>query len=209
VAGAEPATHLEGLIARFKAMPGFSARFEDEKQIALLARPLRSAGSLHFVPPSLLIRRVDDPPSLLRVESERLVFSDARGSESLDLGANAVARAFAHTFTDVLAGDLEQLRESYEIEFRPETTAPDPTADRGLDTAWKIEMTPRDPGLARAIAGLSLRGHGLILLDLVVREASGDSTLTRFAQVDAGRHFDDADIARLLRPPESRAEPAP
>jgi hypothetical protein len=208
VADAGPATSLEGLIARFKAMPGFSARFEDEKRIALLARPLRSRGTLYFVPPSLLLRRVDDPPSLLRLESDRLVFSDSRGSESLDLGANGVARVFANTFTNVLAGDLERLRAAYEIGFQPEKTGGD-VAAADPDDAWHIELTPRDPALARAIAGLSLRGHGLVLLDLVVRESSGDSTLTRFEDVDATRRFEQAEITELLRPPGPTPEPAP
>jgi hypothetical protein len=192
----ELAKTLEGLIARFHAMPGFSARFEEERRIALLETPLRSRGTVHFVPPALLLRRVTEPSaSLLRLDANRFVFTDAYGSETFDLGANPVARVFAHTFTDVLAGDLERLRASYEIDFRPET------ATHGPESAWRMELTPSDPALARAISGLSLRGHGLVVLDLEVRERGGDATFTRFADVDPDRRFEDAEIQRLLRPP--------
>jgi hypothetical protein len=192
-----PATQLEKLIDRFRAMPGFSARFEEEKIITLLERPLRSRGVLHFVPPQLLLRRVEQPtPSLLRLDGDQLSFTDATGSETFDLGANPTARAFAHTFTDILAGDIVRLRSGYEIDFVPERVGP-----KNAETAWRIDLTPRDPALARAITRLTLRGHGLVLIDLVVREAGGDATLTHFEDVNASRRFEEAEIAQLLRPP--------
>jgi hypothetical protein len=180
-------------------MPGFSARFEEEKHISLLDRPLVSRGSVYFIPPDRLLRRVTEPTaSLLRLEGDRLVVVDPDGSESFDLGANPVARVFAHTFTDVLAGDLEALRRTYAVAFRPERAGPASDA-----TAWQIELTPRDPALARAIASLTLRGHGLVLVDLVVRETGGDETVTRFLDADPAHRFEEAEIQRLLRPPPS------
>ena len=192
-----PVTRLEDLIGRFRAMPGFSARFEEEKTIALLSRPLRSRGAVYFAPPALLVRRVEEPvPSLLELDADQLRYSDATGSEQFDLGANPTARVFARTFTDVLAGDLPRLEATYQIAFRAEK--PGPAAP---ESAWQIELTPRDAALARGIESLRLRGHGVALVDLVVREGSGDVTATRFSDVDAKRHFEESEIARLLRPP--------
>lgn len=188
------ADSLEALVGRFRQMPGLQARFEEEKSIALLERPLRSSGQLAFVPPQLLVRRVDWPtPSLLRLDGDRLLWADASGSERLDLGANPTARAFARTFTDVLAGDLPRLRASYEISFRPQGSAP--------ASAWRIDLTPRDDALARAISSISIEGRGVAPERLWVREASGDATVTRFHDVDPDHRFDEAEIARLLRPP--------
>jgi hypothetical protein len=192
---AESATRLESLIEGLRAMPGFSARFEEEKHIALLREPLRSHGSVSFVPPDRLLRRVDEPePSLLRLEGDELVFADAQGSERFDLGAVPIARVFARTFTDVLAGDLERLRAAYAIDFRPEGPGTEP---------WRLELRPRDADLARAVSGIRLRGRGLALVDLEVREASGDATLTRFTDVDPDRRFSPAEIDALLRRPGS------
>lgn len=192
-----PAASLESLVARFRAMPGFSAAFDEEKRIALLERPLRSRGSVYFIPPDRLLRRVSEPtPSLLRLDADRLVYVDAAGSETFDLGASPVARVFAHTFTDILAGDLERLRQTYEIEFRPEGTGP-----ATEENAWRIELEPREPALAGAILSIAVRGHGLQVVDLVVRERGGDATRTRFRDVDARHRFEDAEIDRLLRAP--------
>ncbi len=192
--GAAAAAHgLDDLLEAFQAMPGFSARFEEEKTIALLARPLRSRGSIYFAPPRLLVRRVEGPvPSLLELDADQLRYSDASGTERFDLGANPTARVFAHTFTDVLAGDLPRLRTTYHIAFTESSDESD---------GWRIQLTPRDAGLARAIESMTVRGHGLVLIDLVVREGSGDATVTRFSDVDPKRHFEESDIAQLRRPP--------
>lgn len=193
------ADSLEALVARFRAMPGFSARFDEDKTIALLERPLRSSGRLAFVPPQLLVRRVEEPAaSLLRLDGDELLWADGSGSERIDLGASPTARAFAHTFTDVLAGDLPRLRASYDISFRPEGA--DPTRP---GSAWRLELTPRDADLARVIDGVSIRGHGVVPTRLEVREASGDVTVTRFHDVDSERRFEEPEITRLLRPPGS------
>ena len=59
---AQPAAPtLERLLAGFASMTGMSARFVEEKQIALLARPIRSEGVLYFTAPGRLMRRVTSP----------------------------------------------------------------------------------------------------------------------------------------------------
>jgi hypothetical protein len=178
-----PVRTLEALVDGFRAMPGFSARFEEEKTIALLERPLRASGRVYFVPPQRLVRRVVEPvPSLLELDADTLHYQDATGSDRFDLGASPTARVFAHTFTDVLAGDLPRLRATYDIRFEPEAEG-----EAGERAPWRLDLVPRDPTLGRAIEGLRVRGHGQVVLDLVVREASGDVTVTRFHDVDS-RH---------------------
>ena len=59
---AQPAAPtLERLLAGFASMTGMSARFVEEKQIALLARPIRSEGVLYFTAPGRLMRLVTSP----------------------------------------------------------------------------------------------------------------------------------------------------
>ena len=43
-----PVTDLPTLFSLSGKMPGLAARFTEERQIALLAEPLRSEGTLHF-----------------------------------------------------------------------------------------------------------------------------------------------------------------
>src|SRR5262249_34114382 len=59
-AAAAPPT-LAALLEGFRTMPGFEARFEEEKTLALLAAPLKSRGRLYFAPPATLLRRVEAP----------------------------------------------------------------------------------------------------------------------------------------------------
>ena len=190
---------LEEMIATFQAMPGLTARFEEERHLSLLSRPLRSRGHLYFVPPDRLVRRVDEPvSSLLQIDSERIAFADDRGSESLDLGANPLARLFAESFTKILAGDLDALRAVYDLEFEP---APEALAEG--PALWRLVMVPRAPELAGAIARIELRGSGPGIVGLRVEEAGGDYTATHFDDVDVEHHFGEAELLEILRMPGS------
>ena len=52
VAGVErDAPELEALVRRFAAMPGLSARFEEEKRLSMLRAPLKSEGTLSLRAP--------------------------------------------------------------------------------------------------------------------------------------------------------------
>ena len=51
----------EDLLAGFRSMPGLTARFVEEKRLALLTRPVRTEGTVAFAPPGVLVRRVTSP----------------------------------------------------------------------------------------------------------------------------------------------------
>ena len=191
-----PATEMGELLERLGRMPGFSARYEEEKRIAFMSVPLRTSGEMFFVPPHLLLRRVDPPrASLLRIDEETVAFSDATGTQTLDLGANETARILAHTFSQVLAGDLPGLRETYTLTFTPERAGAEPPAP------WRLELSPRDEALAQAIRGVAVSGRGLRLDEMVVTETQGDVTTTRFQDVDPARRFAPEEVRSLERPP--------
>ncbi|MEM9195672.1 MAG: outer membrane lipoprotein carrier protein LolA, partial [Myxococcota bacterium] len=69
--GQDETLSLDRLLEGFSEMPGLSARFREEKRIALLAVPLRSEGEIHFAPPGKLLRRVNQP-----TESAALIEGD-------------------------------------------------------------------------------------------------------------------------------------
>src|SRR4051812_34136298 len=81
------ATGLDALMARFRAIPGLSARFREEKRIALLARPLVSEGTIHYAPPGRLARHQLTPTiSSVLLEGATLRFGDGTTEERVDLG---------------------------------------------------------------------------------------------------------------------------
>jgi hypothetical protein len=189
---ASEAIDLETLVRSFAAMPGLSTRFREERQISLLQVPLVSEGTLYFAPPDRIARHVERPaPSTLLVRDDELVMDTAGERYTLDLAAQPVLRSFVDAFRLVLAGDLAKLRELYTIEFRLNDSQRD----------WQIRLLPRDEQLAGMIRSIQVVGRDAILLELRVVEADGDSTVTRFTEVDRGRRFSESELDTLFRIP--------
>lgn len=199
-ARAEPGPPLtfQALLARFAAMPGLEARFREERRIALLAAPLVSEGTLHFSPPGSLLRRTTSPtPQSVLIRGGQLAFSEGGRTGQLDLSANATVRPMVESFGHLLAGDEAALRRIYDVRFslRP-ADGPE---------AWEAALTPRSPELRRLLAEVRVRGRGVALEELRVREATGDETLTTFTAVDPARRYTPAEQARLFTLPGSPA----
>ncbi len=62
-------------------------------------------------------------------------------------------------------------------------------------------LTPRVAPMDKMIKELELRGRGLNLNELDVRESSGDWTRTTFTDVDLGRHYSAAEQAKFFQLP--------
>jgi outer membrane lipoprotein-sorting protein len=187
---ARDAPSLDALIASFAAMPGLSARFREEKQLSLLQVPLVSEGTLAFAPPDRLVRHVEKPaPSTLLLRGNELVMGTAADQHAIDLASQPAVRSFVDAFRLVLAGDLPQLRALYEIAFRA----------TDANGGWQIGLTPRDAQLAGAIRAIEVAGADLALREVRVVQVNGDSTTTRFLDVDRNRRFSAAERDALFR----------
>jgi hypothetical protein len=177
---------LPALLARFAAMPGLEARFQEEKHIALLAQPLVNEGRLWFAPPGHLMRRVDKPhPSTVLVEGARVRVRDGSGN-AMDLSGHPAVQAFIESFRALLAGDGQTLERHFAFQYR--------VTERG----WHLGMRPRDASLKRAIRRIEVEGQGVTLTRMVVEEVSGDRSVTRFREVNTRRTFGAGERARLF-----------
>jgi len=186
---------LESLLADFREVPGVSARFREERRIALLRKPLVSSGRVYFAPPDRLARHVEEPRrSTALIEGGALRFGADGTSRSLDLETNPAVRGFVDGFRLLLAGDLEGLRRLYDVRLAPPAEARE---------AWAIVLRPSDAPLRAAIESIELRGRALTLLELSVRETNGDETRMEFSEVRSDRRFTDAELAELFRLPGS------
>ena len=184
-----PAITLDEVLRRFRTVPGISARFRESRQMALLAAPLVSEGTLHYAPPGRLVRRTESPElAVALLEGNRLRFRDASGEQSLDLDALPAARQFLESFTALVAGDRAALARSYDLEFAPQGAA-----------AWRLTMRPRVPALSRVFRAVEVAGEGVALRTLVVREVSGDVSETTFTEVRTDRRFTAEEAARVFR----------
>ncbi len=180
---------LDAFLGRFAAMSGLSAKFREEKQMALLAVPLINEGVIYFAPPGRLARHTSSPvASSVIIDGSRLTFGDARGVEAIGFDDNPVLGLFVSSFVKIFAGDRDALAQMYAMELRgsPEGT-------------WSLKLRPRLSPMDKVIEGIELRGEGLVVATMVVREIGGDTTTTTFSEVDTGRTFSAAEQTKLFR----------
>jgi len=187
---------LEALMQRMSATTGVRAAFHEEKRLALLEAPLVSEGMLYFIPPDRMARITTRPgASTLVIDGGRLSYRDETGASDVDLAGNRAARTLVENFVVLFAGDLAALRERYDVGFEAD------------GTRWRMQLAPRAAPLATFIASVELRGNGPALERMSVREADGDSTVTRFERVETDTRFTPDELARLFPPGPSAPRP--
>jgi hypothetical protein len=182
---------VDALLAALAKAPGLYARFREVKHITLLQQPLVSEGTIHFAPPARFARHTEKPfPSTLILEGNQLQFGGADGHESMDLGANPVARLFADSFVMLLSGNRTGLEKIFAMQLQPQS-----------GNLWRLVLTPRVAPMDKMIKKLELHGRGLTVEQLDVRETSGDWTETRFSDVDLSRRYSADEQSRLFKIP--------
>jgi outer membrane lipoprotein-sorting protein len=185
-AGEDAEPGLAALLERMAATRGVEAHYRETRELSLLSVPLESRGSLYFVPPDRMARFQTEPAfSALVVDGDTVRFREAE-REEIDLSGSPVARAFVENFLVLWSGDRERLERLY----RPRL--------EGSDSAWTLELVPRNERLARYLAGVALAGGAGGLQRMLVRDADGDRTTTWFERVELDRAFDEAELERLF-----------
>lgn len=180
--------NFESLLRRFAAMPGMTAKFREEKRIALLRAPLVSEGSIYFAAPDRIARHVERPrASTLVMRGQELSMWDASGVHRFDLATLPVALSFVGTLRLLLTGDLVALRALYDVEFRG-----------GEARSWTVDLVPRAASLSGVIERIEVEGTEERLVALRVVEKGGDETVTRFSEIDPARSFTDAELERFF-----------
>jgi outer membrane lipoprotein-sorting protein len=183
---------IDALLAGLSKAPGLYARFREEKHITMLQQPLVSEGSLYFTPPARFARHTEKPiASTMIIDGNQLQFGNGDGQETMNLGTNPVARLFADAFVMLLSGNRAGLEKIFKMQLTPTSGG-----------EWKLLLTPRVSPMDKMIKELELRGRGLNLKELDVREASGDWTRTAFTDVDLNRRYTPAEQAKYFTLPK-------
>jgi len=178
---------LEGLMEGFATSQGVRAEFVEEKNLSLLVEPLRSEGSIYFMPPDRLARRIVRPvPSALIVNGDTLAMRTPGETNHIDLAGSDVARHFVESFIILFSGNLGELKQRYEVAFE------------GTEERWQLELIPRQRVVRLLIAQIKLVGEGVSLREMEIIETQGDRTTTRFAAIDSDHRFDAAEVTRLF-----------
>jgi len=176
---------LDALLARFRAVPGFRARFHETKSVALLRRPIESEGTLHFAPPSRFARHLVSPTrSSIVVDGRTVIIASREERRELPIAQTGAARPFLEGFIALLAGDRAALERSFRCRF--------------VDgTPWELELVPTSRG---PIARVVVHGRGVVLEDYRLVETSGDTTVARLVDVDVTHAYDAREARRVFRP---------
>lgn len=179
---------LRPLLAEFKKSPGIEARFTEEKKIALLAAPLKSTGKIYFHAPDSLARIVEKPRSShLVMTGKKIVMKDKSGRKEVDLSDKPALRGLVTSLLHVLSGDEKKLLADFSVAM---------TGTKA--SGWSLALIPRNSSLKKMIRSFELKGKGIVLSELRVKEASGDVSVTRFSEVNTKRKFKREDIARYF-----------
>jgi hypothetical protein len=163
--------HLQRLL---QDAPHADVRFTEMRESRWLAAPIESSGTMRSNA-MMLEKRVERPrPETWRILSDRMQVT-APGSDGVKevmLDRAPAAAALADALRRVMAGDLEALNKDFQLELS------------GDEREWTLQLTPRDPDVARQLKQISLQGAGRRLAVIVIQESQGDRTTTRLHYPD-------------------------
>lgn len=166
---AEEAFSLPALMQALAAVPAAEARFTEVRQMQMLRAPLEVQGTLRYVRPDRLERRVQSPyQETILIEGSRVsVDNPARGERrSYPLAALPAAYALVESLRATLAGDLKALERHYYLKLA------------GGREAWILSLTPRDDNVAGMLTEVRLQGSAAHITRIEFDEAGGDRTIT-------------------------------
>ena len=166
-------------------------KFSEEKHVALLARPLRSTGTIYF-DRKRGIARTTLTPKLQQVLLTPTMLRIRKGdrTEEIPLDKSKDLKAFALIFPTLLRGERAELERTFEIGLH------------GKDTDWwALTFTPKTESLRKLVRSVVVFGRKGDLVSLQVAEASGDTTETRLSNILKNGDVPDAEIEAAFGAP--------
>jgi hypothetical protein len=196
-AAGPPANLVAGEPARGEALdPVFShfalarlgCKFSEEKHVALLARPLRSTGTLHFDRDRGIARTTVTPRSQTAVLTPKsLRIRAGKRTEEIALDKSKDLKAFALIFPTLLRGDRAELERAFEIGLHG-----------SADAWWALAFTPKAESLRKLVKSVVVIGRKGQLHSLQIVEGNGDTTATRLTEIRTNDDVSDAEITKAF-----------
>jgi outer membrane lipoprotein-sorting protein len=166
-------------------------KFTEEKHIALLARPLRSTGTIYFERDKGIARITATPkPQHVVLTATSLRIRTAKRTEEIPLDKSKDLKAFAMVFPTLLRGQRAELERTFEIGLYGSQ------ADW-----WALTFTPRPDSLRKLVRRVVVFGRKTSPVSLQVTEASGDTTDTRLTDILTDGAVPDTEIATAFGAP--------
>lgn len=177
-------TSLDPIFAYFK-LERLRCKFSEQKRIALLARPLTSAGMIYFDRDKGIARIAETPrrQEVVLTRTSLRIKTDRR-SEEIPLDKSKDLRTFALVFPTLLRGERAELEASFDIGLYGKA-----------ESWWALAFTPRTDSLRKLVHRVVVFGKAGEVVSLQITEASGDVTETRLTEIQRNSEVPDAEIA--------------
>ena len=181
---------LDPVFAHFK-LDRLACTFQEDKRIALLARPLHTSGAIYYARDRGIVRETRTPrPERVVVTRTALRIRKGDHVEDIPLDKSKDLRAFALIFPTILRGDRGELERSFDIALYGSAAA-----------WWALAFTPRAESMRALLRRVVVFGNKDQLVALQIVEASGDTTDTRLADVRRNGEVPDAEITAAFGAP--------
>lgn len=140
--------------------------FTEVHEMAMLEAPLTSSGELFYDAPDRLEKRTLEPKAeSLVLDHGVLTARSGHRQHVLELAAYPQVVPFVESIRATLAGDRSALERYFTIDFA------------GDVAHWKLQLTPKDPAVARSVQGVTISGAAGTIEKLEIRQSDGDRSL--------------------------------
>lgn len=156
------------VLAGLAKQPQKHFRFVQEKQLAMLDKPLVTEGELHVSGE----RRVTwdiRKPYVMRydIDGDTIRETDAQGERVLNAAGNPLAAALGEAMAAAFSGQWQGKEHLATV------------AAEGTAASWTLRITPHASALQQLLAAIEVQGEQQQILSVQIRESNGDRTLIR------------------------------
>jgi hypothetical protein len=157
---------IDELMQALASVPARRADFIEIKSIAALSQPISANGTLDYRRPDYLAK-ITAPPHAeqLVVDGERLTLAEGDAApHDIDLDSRPQLRALVDAVRGTLSGNLVLLRHWYDVGMT------------GSVAAWRLTLTPTDPGIASLLKFIAIEGTGATPRTIRTVQVNGDES---------------------------------
>jgi hypothetical protein len=161
------AEEAKALVASLNRPAPARTPFAEARFMRVLDKPLVVSGELAWLGGDRLERRVDKPTNETSTIADGEVTQQREGRKPRRFSLNRAPqlKVLLDSFVALLAGDPSRLGESFDV-----------TLGRDADR-WQLTLVPRDPRIAKQIAGIHVYGSGNVPRCMRMEESDGDTSI--------------------------------
>lgn len=142
------------------------ARFVEKKSIAILDKPLESAGELFYTAPDHLEKRTLKPKAeSMTVDGGTLLIERGRQKHRLQLQDYPELAAFIDSIRGTLAGDRKALERNYRLSLD------------GPIEQWTLQLIPLDEKMLAVVKRIRIAGVRDTVRTIEITQTDGDSSV--------------------------------